>query len=538
MIKTNRYSVYIFPIFAQLLMNGSVASAGPSQHQVLSIIREADFSLTRDFSWILEKLKDQRIYLEESESGVLRPYIESFPICDSWIKTSMGNYSTALGEIESTENLPLFSETSPQEEVFEQIVEHYPNSQVLKSEHCWEAVDKKLILKLKGEFEWKERNYKFEYLDQRLQVKLFAFDATASIKVFPSRPTAGVPQIYEIPTVENGYLTSSQITASTYGTNANSRLFEVTNIFDLSQTPESASYDESASFVYGMNHLKFFQDSYKFNFYSSAPIKLVVNKTNSSDLNNAMFIPTSTGGEISIGRGDGFILKNLGKDEDVVSHELGHYLIFKWIYEPSSLDALTVHEGLADFFVYDRTDNNCLGESICPSTKLCVSASCLRTGNAPFKFDDPTWLKETSHHKRGQLLATLLWNIRAKTPSGTAGLVAFNALSKVTPNCSLQQFIIALLYADLELFQSKYRGTILEEIRAIGMSSFVNNAETNLPPLDGALPAAEPSSSKPTKWWQRGCSTGTAGDSKEFEALWLLLFVPFVCLIINQKKGA
>ena len=70
--------------------------------------------------------------------------------------------------------------------------------------------------------------------------------------------------------------------------------------------------------------------------------------------NNALYVPKETetdAAKIMIGNGDGNILKNLPQDREVISHELGHHIIYHHITQTSG-ESLILHEGLADFFTF------------------------------------------------------------------------------------------------------------------------------------------------------------------------------------------
>ena len=90
---------------------------------------------------------------------------------------------------------------------------------------------------------------------------------------------------------------------------------------------------------------------------------------NASRLNSAS---DGTLPSIKIDDGDGLVLQNLITDGDVVSHELGHHIIFKTLTSTIG-ESLVLQEGLADAFAFFRTSNACLGESICPkNSSACI----------------------------------------------------------------------------------------------------------------------------------------------------------------------
>ena len=131
------------------------------------------------------------------------------------------------------------------------------------------------------------------------------------------------------------------------------------------------------------------------------------------NLNNATYEPLSSGPVISVGDGDGSILKNLGLDADVVNHELGHHVIYQSI-DYLSGESLVVHEALADFFVFARSKDSCLGESICPedSGACAVRAQCLRTADNSLRLDSKNLPLQA--HVRSQFFSGFLWDLTEK----------------------------------------------------------------------------------------------------------------------------
>jgi hypothetical protein len=513
------------------------------QASVFSDYRPIEFALTRDYSWLKEKMLDPRIELTENGNQVLQLQIEGIPVCGALLKLSGTNFLSVLGEIPSTLGKAL-SSLDVDSGVVEQIVlSDYPQAERLTSEVCWEIVGESLQKMVKGSYELNGESFHFKYINQKLSVFPNRFDINATITAYPSRITSGVPTLYNITTTEEGYLTDSRLQASSFSSSGTIRYNEVTNNFNKSATVTDAEafYDQSASFLYGARHFDFLKAQYNFDFYSTTPIQLVVGGTG-AELNNAHFDPPAQpgpGGRIAIGIGQPPYLQNLGKDEDVVSHEIGHYVIFKWIYDVASTDSKILHEGLADFFVFDRTGDACLGESICPTGIKCVTSSCLRIGAVDFKYGDETWNKTSEIHKRGQLIATTLWNARQKLPAGVAGLVTYTALSKVSPNASIEQFLIAVLHAEADRFASVHRPILLAEMRNMGFSSWLVGAESNLPPIptmgnkDPVVKPTTESSTEEKRWWKRkdwyrfGCSIGGVDGGAPLYLL-ILLIVPMI----------
>ncbi|MEI8027234.1 MAG: hypothetical protein WCI18_12880 [Pseudomonadota bacterium] len=513
---------------------------------VIAEYRPLGFGLNHNFEWVREVIKDDRVALVEEKDGLLKLTIEGIHVCGGWVKVSGDRFLSLLGEVPDTVNKPLLSAEIPDGAAEKEVLKVFASAELAASEVCWSAAGSQLEKKVIGQFESQGSPYSFEYFRGKLTYTRSGFDVTATIKAFPARINYGVPTNYTVATTEDGYLSDARLQANSYSSSGTiQRYNESSNVFDKSATVSDTDsfYDQSASFLYGARHFDFLKSQYAFEYYSNTPIQLIVGGVG-TELNNAHFDPSTqpgVGGRIIIGQGQAPYLQNLGKDEDVVSHEIGHYLIFKWIYDVSSVDSKVLHEGLADFFVYDRTGDACLGESICPGALKCVTNSCLRVGNVDFKYGDDTWNKITEFHKKGQLIATALYNIRSKVPPGVAGKVAFKALSKVSPNCSIQQYVIALLHAEAELFSSANRADFLEQLRNAGFSAWLVGAETSLPPIPnvgGETPIATTTTKKTTakKWWQFGCSAAVMDADREWYVIGVLL-LPLLFVTLTRRRA-
>lgn len=514
-----------------------------AQGEVVAEHRPIGLGINQNYEWVREVLKDERMSLLEHQDGLLKLTIDGTHVCGGWLKVSGETFISLFGEVPNTLNKSLsaseLTELEAEREAEREVQAFYPGAEVASLEVCWTDTGSQLEKKVTGQFGFQGFSYRLDYFKGKLTATKNLFDVTATIKAFPSRINSGEPTNYTVTTTEDGFLTDLRLEANSYSaTGAIQRYNEASNVFDKSSTTADADafYDQTASFLYGGRHFDFLKSSYDFDYYSTTPIQLIVGGIG-SELNNAHFDPSiqpGVGGRIIIGLGKPPILQNLGKDEDVISHEIGHYVIFKWIYDVSSLDSKVLHEGLADFFVYDRTGDTCLGESICPGALKCVTASCLRVGNVDFTYGDAAWNAITEFHKKGQLIATVLYNIRALVPPGVAGKVAFKALSKVSPNSSIQQYVIALLHAEADLFASVHRPVFLEQLRKAGFSSWLVGAESTLPPVPnvgGGVPPATSSApdKKNKKWWKLGCTVG--GVEGGLNGVWILALGLPVCLL-------
>ncbi|RYZ61944.1 MAG: hypothetical protein EOP09_19325 [Proteobacteria bacterium] len=138
-----------------------------------------------------------------------------------------------------------------------------------------------------------------------------------------------------------------------------------------------------------------------------------------------------------------------------------------------------IHEGLADFFVYARTGNACLGETICPvrSTMCAKVGQCLRSGENVLKFTDGG-LSKTAH-LRSQVLSGMMWDIGKKIGLEKTGLIAFTAVDYLLPRSTYVDLTLGLMKADLELNKGVNSCLILEEAKNRALDSSLANVNCN-----------------------------------------------------------
>jgi hypothetical protein len=147
--------------------------------------------------------------------------------------------------------------------------------------------------------------------------------------------------------------------------------------------------------------------------------------------------------------GDGDSLQNLSLDFDVIAHELGHHVLARRLVTKTG-ESRAIHEGLADYLVYAKTGNPCLGESICGPTAACeVEGRCLRTADNRYRLDED----QLSVYGQAQALAAMLWDL-GKSPGvghSTVARLVFKAVDYFLPASSFHDMLKALMSADLEL---------------------------------------------------------------------------------------
>lgn len=186
-------------------------------------------------------------------------------------------------------------------------------------------------------------------------------------------------------------------------------------------------------------------------------IELEIHATNGADHNVARYLPADEAPagrpRIRLGDGDGFILRNLALDADVIGHELGHHAIFRRLHSTEG-DSGVLHEAIADYLVAARTGDPCIAASICPKGgALCSQqGKCLRNVRNTLSLADI----KTQHlppHERSQVISGLLWDLAGATQGGHAAVarLAFHAIEYLSPNAGYETWLAALGHADRAL---------------------------------------------------------------------------------------
>ncbi len=179
-------------------------------------------------------------------------------------------------------------------------------------------------------------------------------------------------------------------------------------------------------------------------------------------VNNARYQPdvsTATGRpEILVGDGDGVRLTNLSTDPDVIAHEFAHHVIFRGVKDTNHFESVVIHEGLADYFVYSKTGNVCLAETVCPLGSFdCVQTRCLRTGANSSSFADPKL--SSSPHGQGQIISAMLLDLAdlvdSQSETSFVSTVAAS-INYLLPRSTLGDLVQALMLADRDINAGKF----------------------------------------------------------------------------------
>jgi|GEM_PF-3940542 len=193
--------------------------------------------------------------------------------------------------------------------------------------------------------------------------------------------------------------------------------------------------------------------------------------------NNAMYVPYDEEFDnrpvISIGKGDGLVLKNLLLDSDVISHEMSHHVIFSTLTSTVG-ESLAIHEGLADYFSFAYSGDACLGETICPETSLAcvVYKKCLRTGSNSLIFDDEN-LIGLDWHKEGQIISGVLWDLRRDLGEKIVDKLVLRSIGYFLSDIGYYGLILSLMRADELLYKGKHQCQIFDSFLRRGFGSYL-----------------------------------------------------------------
>lgn len=284
-----------------------------------------------------------------------------------------------------------------------------------------------------------------------------------------------------------------------------------------------------------------------FEWYGPAPLIIKVHPSSSLQRNNGLYKPGGQPGvpqpEIIVGDGDGVLLQNLTFDADVIGHEANHHLVFKRLKSTSG-ESLILHEGLADYFVFSRTNNACLGESICPDSdqSICyVPKKCLRTAENDLVYLDAQYNAfGGAAHLKSQLLSGVLWDIRqdSATVAEDFDKVVFRAVDLLATTSGFRDLIVALYKVDQENGSPMF-DVLQTKIAARGLQQFVEGISKGgpLPAIEGKqetstlFPAEAETTSKTSNSKSGGgggCSVSVAGGNPLTSLLIILSFAPLL----------
>ena len=228
------------------------------------------------------------------------------------------------------------------------------------------------------------------------------------------------------------------------------RAIGVDRTFDFNpDVPSDAvHFDEAQTYYSATEALKWFENRFGADF-RALHLKIRINDDMEGRPDNAFYLPDPAGPEIHIGRGDK--LRNLGRDKDVINHEMAHHIIYSYIRATTG-DSGILHEGTADYFAYAMSDDPYLAESVSPT------APYIRTAVMSDKADYDLLPANTKTHVKGSYWSALLWAIRSKLGTKQGDQLVYRSLGYLSADANLREAILALLSADRDLADIETQG--------------------------------------------------------------------------------
>lgn len=382
---------------------------------------------------------------------------------------------------------------------------------------------------------------------------LFHQTTTGEATVYERNPIDGRVAIFEFPVAGDGTLTNNFFQTMPTGKD---RASNADNKFNFASN--TLEFAEASVFSHANSMLAwFFDKGFEWNASENIDIKLHV-VFSGNNKNNALYQPadSTTSGKptISIGDGDGLLLQGLALDSDVVSHELGHHVVYRTLTSVQG-ESLVLHEGLADYFAFAESGDSCLAESICPadSPACWVRGQCLRTANNTLTYQSSEF-SALQAHLRGQLISGFLIDLKddPQTDEGEMIDVVMAAVSYLLPFSGYRDFLLSLFLADERLHGYKNACAIQRVAEARGFSSLIEDVNCLDPltigDLGGQLTTASGTvTAEPTarsKSSSGGCVVGLSSSrnsSKEGPTLplgWILLFFPVPLFLLKKFRNS
>ncbi len=147
------------------------------------------------------------------------------------------------------------------------------------------------------------------------------------------------------------------------------------------------------------------------------------------------------------------VLENMSHDEDVISHELGHHIVYQSIKETFG-ESRVLHEALADFLVMSRTGSPCIAASVCVNSSidscLMFKRQCLRSGENNLHYNDQSYNETSSEYVQSLAVSGFLWDIvkAGVMPRTTLAEYVVHAIKYLPLNAYLTDFFQALYHVD------------------------------------------------------------------------------------------
>ena len=434
-----------------------------------------------------------------SESQKFSFFVDDVPLCHYEIRANLsrGDNVYVIGSAPVTDFNPTSKEDWPDlDEAFERFADraseegYGERSQLVRKYRCY------LVSNYELRPVWKMYSMidGYSYVGYADQHETYSIDknyftATGSAKVYPNNDFDTAVETIDLVRLKgDGSLTSEFLkSAPNLTSNGAAKAYNAGNVFDYA--PEAPEYPQVASFTHAQRHIRFFE-SLGFEWYGPKPLDIVIHESPGGNANNALFQPAGARNSngsllsvptITIGDGSNGVLQKLPRDADVVSHELGHHVVYQTLTSTSG-ESLIMHEGLADFFAYARTGDGCLGESICPATSTAcqVKGQCLRTAENTLTYNSTAYNNYGSMaHLKSQVISGLLWDLNASgwksgdIPLADLRKIVLRAVELLVSNSGFEHLALSLVNADDELYDGKYFDAIREAFVARGFDLYL-----------------------------------------------------------------
>ncbi len=319
--------------------------------------------------------------------------------------------------------------------------------------------------------------------DRVLRIESQSLQATGSAKVFDTGPVGG--NLVEVPL--EGLLPGEGLVSARFKSEVASGplALEPSRIYDYA--PSDPRFAEVSAFAHVTQMAQWLTRPEHHYQIDCVPITVKThvvfeNDDGTTTVNNAEYEQPARMGDgfpaIWVGDGDGQGLQNLATDFDTVAHELGHHVVFRKLTSTRGTSAV-LHEGLADFLVFAKTGNACLGESICPAgSQACeVVGQCLRTGENRLNFQDEDLPYQA--HIRSQLVSGMLWDLGQHPDVGleTVATLVIKGIDYLLPASDYGDLVKALMAADLELFDGAHACRVREAAVARGFGDLLADVD-------------------------------------------------------------
>lgn len=303
-------------------------------------------------------------------------------------------------------------------------------------------------------------------------------------------------------------------------------------------TPSDPLFEEASLFAHANEHLSFFKQlGYKWQ--GKIPMLIKFHTLIGDTKNNAFYQPgddMQSSPFIMVGDGDDQILRNLASDADVVSHEFGHHVVFQSIQDTSG-ESLLLHEGLADYFVFAKTGDPCLGRSICVpggSAGACVVPDqCLRVANKTLKYGSKEY-DALNAHRKSQFVSGFLYGLHEVLDPKLVPQLVYRALESMVNNSGLRHLVISTMLADYHMNNGVNACKIFDSAVSRGMLSLLSDIKCNKLesvtlisiPSEGYVAKQTPSPKKRRGFM--GCSGLAKVPADQFDITLFFFLVPVV----------